>query len=69
MIEKNVISPSVAEYIHQTPHGGVKSLWMFSRNGEPSTEEEATNVEIHELDAEGNCLFRTYGYMNGHGPS
>ena len=49
-----------------TPNGGVKSFWMFSDDDHnPVPMEQSTRVEIHELDADGNCLMRTYGFMNG----
>lgn len=58
--------PNWAIYAGPTPNGGVKSLWMFSNDrGEPATMEQSTRVEILELDAEGNCIFRPYRYMNG----
>ena len=58
--------PTWATYAGPTPHGGVKAFCMFSDDDHnPVPMEQSTRVEIHELDADGNCLFRTYGYMNG----
>jgi hypothetical protein len=48
-----------------TPNGGVKALCMFSdENHNPVPREQATRCEIHEIGANGECLFRTYGFMN-----
>ena len=53
--------PSWDKYAGPTPNGGVVALWMYSlEDGSPATRETATCHEIHELDADGNCLFRTY---------
>ncbi|MFM8444374.1 MAG: hypothetical protein ACKN9W_13690 [Methylococcus sp.] len=62
--------PTWAIHAGPTPNGGVKSLWMFSDDEHrPVPMEQSTRVEIHELDADRNCLFRTYGFMNGAEPA
>jgi hypothetical protein len=44
-----------------TPNGGVYSIAYFSDDdGDPTSKQKATRMEIVEFDREGNQLFRTY---------
>jgi hypothetical protein len=47
----------------ETSTGGVAFVaYFFGPDGKAvPTDEGAVKVEIHELDADGNCLYRTYG--------
>ena len=38
------------------------AFWLDAE-GNPCHKEEAHEVEIHELDAEGGSIFRTYGTL------
>lgn len=50
-----------------TPHGGAKAIAYFrDADGNPSPKERAAQVEIVELDAAGEQVFRTHGYINGY---
>jgi hypothetical protein len=44
-----------------TPNGGVASeAFYMDAKGNPTPKNRATAMEIHEYDAEGNSIFRTY---------
>ena len=47
--------------IHDTPNGGVFSVAFFTDDtGRSVPKDEATNVEIHECDEDGQSIHRTY---------
>lgn len=44
-----------------TPNGGVSSVAYYrDKDGNPTPKSKAVAMEIHELDAEGNSIHRTY---------
>lgn len=50
---------------HSTPNGGVRStIYYLDDAGNPADESVATKAVIHEYDAQGNSIFRTYGTLN-----
>ncbi len=47
-----------------TPHGGAYAIARFIDDaGNPTTKDQATQVEICEYDQAGECIFRTYGRL------
>jgi hypothetical protein len=45
-----------------TPAGGVKAIaYWLDADGDPCEQTDATQVEIHELDKDGNAIRRSYG--------
>lgn len=52
-----------------TPHGGVASVAYFRDNdGNPVDRAIATQIEVHELDAAGEVIYRTYGSITPQPP-
>jgi len=62
MHEENRDLPiGIEVHIHDTPNGGVFSVAFFTDDtGDLVSKEEATNVEIHECDEDGQSINRTY---------
>lgn len=51
-----------------TPAGGVKAIWHYFRLDEDgmrhaASPDEATQCEIHEVDAEGRVIMTTHGHL------
>ena len=66
MHEENRDLPiGIAVANHDTPNGGVFSVAIFSdAKGRLVKSDDATNIEIHECDENGQSIYRTYGLMN-----
>ncbi len=48
-----------------TPHNGVYAIAYFMDNtGTPTSKDKAEKVEIHEVDKNGEVIYRTYGVIN-----
>ena len=62
MAEENRELPvGVGVSLNNTPNGGVFSVAFFTdASGELVSKDEATNIEIHECDENGNSIYRTY---------
>jgi hypothetical protein len=43
-----------------TPNGGAYAIAAFTRNGQPCSQDAATEVEITEYAADGVAICRTY---------
>ena len=52
------------EHEGPTPNGGVRSIahWLDD-DWKPVSKDKATKCEIHELDAYGSSIYRTYAYL------
>jgi hypothetical protein len=53
--------PTEERWTHATPAGGVSSICYYrDADGNPAPKSKAVAGEIHELDAAGNSIARTY---------
>jgi hypothetical protein len=60
--EPVMIGPGIYRAEGPTPNGGAYSEAYFSdEQGNPVLKEDAVFVEIHEINADGNSIYRTYG--------
>ncbi|MCC2672370.1 MAG: hypothetical protein K0Q72_4842 [Armatimonadetes bacterium] len=58
------ITPDVWRSDRPTPNGGAYSIAYFTdEDGNPAPKSQASRVEIHEMDANGESIFRTYGNL------